>query len=439
QDIMFNNNKVSGGTLEALVERLTLHDQAADMDFTKAFLLCFRCFCPPQHLLNLLIERFTLQPPNGLTNEEKEEWHTKKLVPLRLRVFNITKSWLEVYFIPEEDSIVLDDMKEFVAEVVSTQLPAVANRLMRLITQRVSIYHLLSSTAVNSSMPLGSRVGMFGQSSSSDSPGNSETSSSITSSILSSKKAPNSVLAMDANEIANQLTLMDSKLFCAITPRELIGQEFSKKEGSLAVNVKAMSTLSTQVTTWVAENILYENDIKKRVALIKHFIKVGDRCLQLKNYNSVFAIFSALNSSNVQRLKRTWKSISNRAMTSFYALSRACDCTRNFAAYRARLKQELPPCLPFMGVYLTDLTFIEDGNAKLKRCTTATHIMINFSKYLKTVQLLNEIQRFQVMPYPMAEVSSIQNSMRKWFDESITGGDQETLYQASLRLEPREG
>jgi hypothetical protein len=126
-------------------------------------------------------------------------------------------------------------------------------------------------------------------------------------------------------------------------------------------------------------------------------------------------------------------------MTSFNALSRACDCTRNFAAYRARLKQELPPCLPFMGVYLTDLTFIEDGNAKLKRCTTATHIMINFSKYLKTVQLLNEIQRFQVMPYPMAEVASVQNSMRKWFDESLTGGDQEILYQASLRLEPREG
>src|SRR4051812_5684724 len=71
-------------------------------------------------------------------------------------------------------------------------------------------------------------------------------------------KAPNSILDIDPSELANQFTLMSSRLFCAIHPRELIGQEFSKKIGSLAVNVKAMSALSTQITTWVAESILFE-------------------------------------------------------------------------------------------------------------------------------------------------------------------------------------
>jgi len=35
---------------------------------------------------------------------------------------------------------------------------------------------------------------------------------------------------------------------------------------------------------------------------------------------------------------------------------------KNFGNYRDALKMASPPCIPFLGLYLTDLTFIEDGN-----------------------------------------------------------------------------
>jgi hypothetical protein len=35
---------------------------------------------------------------------------------------------------------------------------------------------------------------------------------------------------------------------------------------------------------------------------------------------------------------------------------------KNFQNFRAHLHQVDPPCIPYLGVYLTDLTFIEDGN-----------------------------------------------------------------------------
>jgi son of sevenless-like protein len=407
---------------------------AKDMDFTKAFLLCFRCFCPPLQFLALLVRRFVLDPPPGLTPEEEEDWRKRKLIPLRLRVFNVLKSWLETYFIPEEDSVVLPDMRAFITTHIEATMPSVATRLLRLLNRRVEMgqqrLEVVAGSSVDASVQLSPRLMRTNQNS-------HQHGSSYSGST--SLKLPRSVTDLDPTEVANQLTLMDSRLFRAITPRELIGQEFAKKENSLAVNVRAMSTLSTQVTTWVTESILFEQDIKKRAALIKYFVKVGDRCLTLQNYNSVFAIFSALNSSSIQRLKHTWKLVSNRTMMTFATLQRACDYTRNFAAYRARLKQAMPPCLPFMGVYLTDLTFIEDGNAKLKRCTTATHVMINFSKYLKTVELLNEIQRFQVEPYPMNEVQHVRACLEYWLENTKTGGDQEELYQLSLKVEPREG
>ena len=90
-------------------------------------------------------------------------------------------------------------------------------------------------------------------------------------------RIPTSVLDITPVDLANQLTLMDSRLFMAICPRELVGQEFSRKIGSLSVNVRAMSALATHITTWVAETILAEStDIKRRAMFLKYFIKLGD-------------------------------------------------------------------------------------------------------------------------------------------------------------------
>ena len=107
--------------------------------------------------------------------------------------------------------------------------------------------------------------------------------------VVSNFKVPANPLDIDPVEMANQLTLMDSRLFNAITPRELVGQEWSRKSGSLAVNVRAMSTLATQITTWVQELILFEEDTKKRASAMKYFMKVADVI-----FLSSFLIFIAL-------------------------------------------------------------------------------------------------------------------------------------------------
>lgn len=39
------------------------------------------------------------------------------------------------------------------------------------------------------------------------------------------------------------------------------------------------------------------------------------------------------------------------------------NTAQSFKTYRTALRDATPPCLPYLGVHLSDLVFIEDGNA----------------------------------------------------------------------------
>lgn len=191
----------------------------------------------------------------------------------------------------------------------------------------------------------------------------------------------------DPLEIARQLTLKESKLFCSILPEELVRLGTSQKTNT-STTVKAMAALSTDITGWVAESILSQNDIKKRTAVMKQWIKIGNKCLELNNYNTLMAIVSGLNSSTISRLKKTWNTLSTKSKNIFDNLRSITDCSRNYAIYRSRLKENLPPCLPFLGLILTDITFIEEGNPSyrsFRNSSSITHSiqLINYDKYIK--------------------------------------------------------
>lgn len=146
------------------------------------------------------------------------------------------------------------------------------------------------------------------------------------------------------------------------------------------------------------------------------------------------AIRSALDSTSIGRLKRTWECVSTKCKAMYEPIYRATDSQRNFAEYRRRLRDAVAPCLPFLGVYLTDMTFIDDGNAN-HRMSPNGYQLINFDKYIKTTRILNEIDQFQI-PYKLAEVEEIQRYLLHCL-ETVEKNDQ-VFYTRSLQLEPRE-
>ncbi|TPX54683.1 hypothetical protein PhCBS80983_g05847 [Powellomyces hirtus] len=409
EDLIFNmEGKVKGGTLEALVERLTLHD-TLDADFLLAFLLTYRSFTNSIELISLLTRRYSIQPPADLPIEDREQWVEKKQTPIRLRVFNVLKNWIETYAMDDDatDRIALATVKRFAQETVAQSMPGPSAQLIRLVEKRESGSGSARKMVLNS---------------------NREFPTPVVPRNLNKIK----FLDLDTTEVARQLTIMESKQYNKIMPGEFLKKAWSEKDGNAAVNVKAMITMSNQITGWVAASILNERDPKKRAQIMKHFIYIADRCRALNNFNTLMSVLAGLNSAPIHRLKRTWEVISQRSHSMLEALRNTMTPTRNFSAYRDALHSANPPCVPFLGFYLTDLTFVEDGNPDMVK---GSPHLVNFAKRLKTAEVLREIQQYQNVPYVLMPVPEIQGWLKMGLSNPVEDND---LYNTSLELEPRE-
>lgn len=114
------------------------------------------------------------------------------------------------------------------------------------------------------------------------------------------------------------------------------------------------------------------------------------------------------------------------------ALRSLIAAAKNFLQYRETLRVANPPCIPFLGVYLTDLTFIEDGIPSHVKGTE----LINFAKRTKTAEVIKDIQQYQNVPYALTPVPELQ----EWIAENMrnAGASEEDHFAQSLKIEPRE-
>lgn len=81
-------------------------------------------------------------------------------------------------------------------------------------------------------------------------------------------------------------------------------------------------------------------------------------------------------------------------------------------------------------MYLTDLTFIEDG---IPSHTPSD--LINFNKRAKTAEVIRDIQQYQNVPYQLQAVHDLQEYI---LSNMQAAGDVHEMYDRSLEVEPRE-
>lgn len=435
-ELTFNKEgQVTGGSLPALVEQLTAHDSAPDAQFVTAIFLTFRKFCEPREFAQALIARFDYIGDSRLIG-----------TPARLRIYNVFKGWLETYWCADADKDALGEIRFFALHKLKQTLPSAGERLIELTRRVTEAYH--NGTI---SGPLVSGVGKSSMSIATS----KEAELNAPEPVVSSKQlnalrvatgggAACSIVDLDPMEIARQITIMMMKVYCAIRPEELLSMDWGRPNTKKAKNVRQMCLLNTDLSHLVGDSILAPDDAKKRAAIIKQWAKIGMALLELNNYDSIMAIMCTINSSVVQRLKRTWDVVNKKTKARLDELDKLVDMSKNYTTLRKRLDAPTSPCLPFLGVYLTDLTFVIAGNPKRRELpgsaseTGAVVSVINFDMYMRISKIVSHLQRFQI-PYKLKTVPEIQswmeshlNRLRESHEDMVS-----VFHRRSLAVEPK--
>jgi son of sevenless len=117
------------------------------------------------------------------------------------------------------------------------------------------------------------------------------------------------------------------------------------------------------------------------------------------------AIVNALSSHIISRLDQTWAHATQAAVLD--NLLAFANPANRFSKYRTAIKACQGPCVPYIGMWLTEIAQINDrypDTLPSNNRDLAISSLINFSKRAKWYDVLEQILRFQNKPYLFADV-----------------------------------
>ncbi|XP_075041374.1 rap guanine nucleotide exchange factor 1 isoform X5 [Mixophyes fleayi] len=232
---------------------------------------------------------------------------------------------------------------------------------------------------------------------------------------------PGTLHDFHSHEVAEQLTLLDAELFYKIEiPEVLLWAKEQNEEKS--PNLTQFTEHFNNMSYWVRSIIMLQEKAQDRERLLLKFIKIMKHLRKLNNFNSYLAILSALDSAPIRRLE--WQKQTSEGLAEYCTL---IDSSSSFRAYRAALSEVEPPCIPYLGLILQDLTFVHLGNPDY------IDGKVNFSKRWQQFNILDSMRRFQQVHYEIRRNDDIISFFNDFSDHLA----EEALWELSLKIKPR--
>ncbi|XP_069891534.1 ral guanine nucleotide dissociation stimulator-like [Dipodomys merriami] len=243
-------------------------------------------------------------------------------------------------------------------------------------------------------------------------------------------------LAFSPDLVAKQLTMMDVELFRKVVPYQCLGSIWSKSDKKvkehLAPTVWANITHFNSVSSCVITSCLGDHSMRApdRALLVQQWIKVAWECLVLRNFSSMFAIISALQSSSIHRLERTWEMVSRDSFQRFHKLSEIISPDNNHSRCRELLfKVLVKGTIPYLGIILKDLMMIDTAFQDF-----LDEGVINFQKLRKEFDVMEQVRQLQsTCNY---YTFTPEQHFLTWF-RGLERLSEKASYDLSLALEPR--
>lgn len=379
--------EVLSGSINSLVIYLT-HEDEHDLDYTRTFLYTYRSFTTPDTLLKKLKER--MQVPEDLDEVVKQK--------IKQRVIIAFKNWIEFYSTRYSDGL-LDRFEEIERDISNDPTLQKFSPILR--------------TSLNKQKEEAQRIEEYEQ--------------QIQTERRGTKNLGFDIWAMDELQIAEQLTILEFEVFSKIQSTEFFGQGWNKKNGrELAPNIMKMIDNFNNVACWVASSIVQVKKLKERVARMIAHIKIANHLRSLNNFHLVTAVISGLNNHAVLRLKHSREKLPKTFVQIMERLEAETTMEASFKNLRQAVLKARQPVIPYIGVYLMDLLFIEEGNPD------NFGSFINFRKRKQVFEIIQTIQKCQQTGYAIKAEPHFEY-LRKTF----VNYDDKKLTEHSLECEPR--
>ncbi|XP_053196357.1 rap guanine nucleotide exchange factor 1b isoform X3 [Scomber japonicus] len=373
---------VRAGSGDILLVHATETDRKDLVLYCEAFLTTYRTFITPEDLIKKLHYRYTRFCHSPDTFKKRVSKNT----------FFVLVRVVDELCLVELTEDILKQLMDLVFTLVCNGELSLARVLRKNILDKVEQKKLLRYT--NSLKPLASRG-------------------------VSAR--PGTLHDFRSHEIADQLTLLDAELFYKIEiPEVLLWAKEQNEEKS--PNLTQFTEHFNNMSYWVRSLIIQQEKAQDREKLLLKFIKIMKHLRKLNNFNSYLAILSALDSAPIRRLE--WQKQTSEGLEEYCTL---IDSSSSFRAYRAALAEVEPPCIPYLGLILQDLTFVHLGNPDL------IDGKVNFSKRWQQFNILDSMRRFQQVHYELKRNEDIVSFFNDFSDHLA----EEALWELSLKIKPR--
>ena len=241
-------------------------------------------------------------------------------------------------------------------------------------------------------------------------------------------------------ELAEQLAVHEGALLRSVRASELQDLAFAKAatKHERAPNVLMLINHFNRMSRWVCTQVVKQSSVRERARCLRLYIEFARSCHEVGNLNGVMEVVAALNSAALYRLKRTWEALPKASRRDFEDLCTLVKPDRSHAALRQAMRQaaRAGATVPYLGLYLTDLTFVEEGSSDFVDADDGSgEKLINLGKCAMLGKCIGEILAFQSAGLPPYE----SNEPLALYFTGLDPPEDDEIYALSLAAEPRDG